>query len=235
MKILFRNHSSQHIELDTGDIKQIIPAMGTYECESDSSQFSFSLNPYEKSDIKYIFRHAGVVRKRSFCTLVSYSAKLAGNTVINLYTDKAKGNFADEYTRIVAVSDTALLSPVFYKVADEAFVKAELEKSKKKGNQALFMFDILDIIGNAFTVLLLLLIPFALIWLFGSFETAYTVCGYLFIPIFAIIVIINRFFDKYKKKLWFFIKGKVLENKTFQGTDSYFSEEYIREVFGKKG
>ena len=41
------------------------------------------------------------------------------------------------------------------------------------------------------------------------------------------------FFDKLKKKLWYYLKGKTLENSTYKGTDSHFEEEYIKEVFNR--
>lgn len=234
MKITFRNLSSEHIELSLKGKKEIIPSQGDFLFETEESGISFCVNPYEKSDITYLFRRAGVILKRSFCTQSAYSGTITCDTVINLYSDKARGKFGDEYRRIVAVSDVTPLFCGAYRVTDEEFVRNELDRSKEKGNRALLVFDIFDILGNALTVLLLLLIPFALIWLFGSFETAYTVCGYLFIPIFAVIVIVNRVFDKYKRKLWYFFKGKALEKSTFKGTDSYFSEDYIREVFSAR-
>lgn len=235
MIITFCNISGEHIELTVNGKTTIIAANSSEKIIVDYGELTFSLNTYRKSSLSYFIRRAGLIRKKDFCILTTYKTRVGWDSVITINIISAKGRFFDTYHRVTATCDNFPITLESYSVADEKEMRKEFADANKKGNRALFVFDMFDIIGNAFTVLLLLLIPFALIWLFGSFETAYTVCGYLFIPIFAVIVIINRVFDKYKKKLWFFFKGKALKNKTFRGTDSYFSEEYIREVFGTKG
>lgn len=234
MKITFRNLSGEHIELTLNGKTTIIAANSSEKILVDYGELTFSLNTYRKSSLSYFIRRAGLIRKKSFCTLTTYSTAVGRDSVINLHTDSAKGKFSDTYRRVVATGNDFPVTLEGYAVTDEKEMRKEFADAKKRGNRTIFLFDVLDILKSALIVLLLLLIPFALIWLFGSFETAYTFCGYLFIPIFAIIVIINRVFDKYKKKLWYFAKGKALKNSVYKGTDSHFEEEYIKEIFSSK-
>jgi len=234
VKITFRNLSGEHIELTLNGKTTIIAANSSEEILVDYGELTFSLNTYRKSSLSYFIRRAGLIRKKDFCVLTTYKTSVGWDSVITNNTMSAKGRFFDTYCRVTATCDNFPITFESCRVADEKEMRKEFADAQKRGNRTILLFDILDILGNAFTVLLLLLIPFALIWLFGSFETAYTVCGYLFIPIFAIIVIINRVFDKYKKKLWYFAKGKALKNSVYKGTDSHFEEEYIKEIFSSK-
>ncbi len=231
MKIIFRNLSDKHIELTSEGETHIIASGSAYELYTYDGQVSFSLNPYEKSFLTYFIRKAGVIRKKNFCTVSDYKAEFGGDTVINLKIDRVKGKFSDIYRRVSATVGSVTLAPESFRVIDEAEMKKEFTDAKKRGNRTIFLFDVLDILKSGLIVFLLLLIPFALIWIFGSLETAYTICGYLFIPIFIMIIIFNRIFDRLKKKLWYFAKGKALKNSTYKGTDSHFEEEYMREIF----
>ena len=231
MKITFNNLSGEHIELTIDGKTSLIGAASQAEAAVGCGPLSFSLNPYEKSSVSYLIRRAGLIRKKSFCTLTTYSTAVGRDSVINLHTDSAKGKFSDTYRRVVATGNGFPVTLESYAVADESEMRKEFAAASKRGSRAIFLFDVLDILKSGLIVLLLLLIPFALIWLFGSLETAYTVCRNLFIPIFIVIIIFNRIFDRLKKKLWYYLKSKTLRNSVYKGTDSHFEEEYIREVF----
>lgn len=231
MKITFNNLSGEHIELTAQGKTSVIPALSSTELPEVSESFSFSLNPYEKSYLKYFIRRFGLVRQKSFCLRTVYNAAITRDSVISLRTQRARGSFLDTYHRAVATGYGFPLTLEKSVVADEEEMRKEFASAKKRGNRTVFLFDVLDILKSGLIVALLLLIPFALIWLFGSFETAYTVCGYLFIPIFLVIIIFNRLFDLLRKKLWYFFKGKTLEKSTYKGTDSHFDENYIKEIF----
>lgn len=231
MKITFNNCSKEHIELTSGEKKQIIASGSSFDYITDNSSLSFSVNPYEKSFVTYFWRTVGLIRKKNFCTLSHYSTAINKNAVINLHHSSAKGRFSDIYRRVTAVGEEFPVTLERYSVADETDMRKEFARARKRNLRTVFFFELLDILKSGLIVLLLLLIPFALIWIFGSLETAFTVCRNLFIPIFIIIIIFNRIFDGLKKKLWYFLKGKALKNSTYKGTDSHFEDEYIREIF----
>ncbi len=231
MKITFNNLSGEHIELTIDGKTSLIGADSQAEAAVGCGPLSFSLNPYEKSSVSYLIRRAGLIRKKSFCTRTAYSTDISRDTVITVRTDSAKGSFADTYRRATADCTDCPLTLEHYTVADESEMRKEFAAASKRGSRAIFLFDVLDILKSGLIVLLLLLIPFALIWLFGSLETAYTVCRNLFIPIFIVIIIFNRIFDRLKKKLWYYLKSKTLRNSVYKGTDSHFEEAYIREIF----
>lgn len=234
MNILFKSHANCTVRLVINNEMFFIPPMKTYSFYSESDSFSFTVCPDEASRIVYLSKKSGVMLKRFFTTCATYSAASSEDVTIDLFLHSKKGHFADQYNRVAAKSNSVNLTEPVYSIFDEEKLRTEFSAAEKKGKKALLIFDLFDILGNAFTSLLLLLIPFALIWIFGSFETAYTVCGYIFIPVFAIIVIINRVADKYKKKLWRFFKGKALNNSIFKGNDSYFKHEYIFHVFNSR-
>lgn len=231
MEVTFINHSDEHIELTLYRTTRIIGAHSSEVIPVDYGRLTFSLNPYEKSYLMYFIKKAGLIRKKSFCTLTSYSTEIFRDSVIDLSTVSAKGAFADTYHKVVAKVDGFPVIPEGYRVVDEDEMRKEFADAKKHGNRTIFFFDVLDILKSGLIVLLLLLIPFALIWIFSSLEDAYTVCRNLFIPIFAVIIIFNRIFDRLKKKLWYYLKGKTLKKSTYKGTNSHFEEEYIREIF----
>jgi tetrahydromethanopterin S-methyltransferase subunit E len=110
-------------------------------------------------------------------------------------------------------------------------VRNILEKAISKGDNGLKIFDAFDILGNSITGLLFLLIPFILIWIFSDITTAAKICAIAFIPIFLVILIVNRFFDKLKRKAWKKVKAYTLRNQIFKDYNSYFDNEYICSVF----
>lgn len=234
MNILFKSHANCTLRLVIGNDVLLIPPLGTHSFYADTNSLDFTVSPDEESRFVYLSKKGGVILKRFFTVSSAYSISSAQSGAIDLFLHSKKGRFADQYNRVAVKSASLNISDPVYSVADSDKVRAEFDRAEKKGKRALFLFDLLDILGNALTALLLLLIPFALIWIFGSFETAYTVCGYIFIPVFAIIVIINRVADKYKKKLWRLLKGRALRNSVFKGNSSYLSHEYISFVFSQQ-
>lgn len=233
MIITFKSHATCILYLKTENETIPIPPLGSYRLDTEAPSFSFSVYACEKSNIVYAIKKFGVIFKRNFNVCSSYNITAIENDTINLFTHSKKGSFGDRYNRVAVTCTSSKLSEPFYSVTDEEEIKKEFNSAKKKTDRVFLLFDLIDIIKNAFIALLFLIVPFALIWIFGSFESAYTICGYLYIPILAIIIIFNRITDKYKKKIWNFAKGKALKNHIFQGTDSYFSNDYISFVFSK--
>lgn len=193
-----------------------------------------TVSPVLRSEIIYAVAKFGVILKRFFSVKSQYSFTADKDCKISLLTHKKKGRFMDEYKRIVPFSNDIVFGDVLYSVADEERIKKEIEDSIKKGDKALKIFDVFDILGNAFTVILLLLIPFALIGIFADFAIALKICGILFIPTFIIIILFNRFFDKLKRKMWKKAKGYTLKKEIFKDYNSYFEHGYIKSVFDKK-
>lgn len=215
---------------------QVITLQPTRSQAFDISEndITLTVNPVLRSEIVYAVAKFGVILKRFFCVKAEYSFYCDKDCCIALLTQKKKGRFMDEYQRIVPFLSGVNFSAVKYSVADEQRIKGEIEDSIKKGDKALKIFDAFDILGNAFTVLLVLLVPFVLIGLFASFTLALNICAALFIPIFAVIVLINRYFDKVKRKAWQKAKGYTLKKEIFKDYNSYFDHEYIKSVFEKK-
>lgn len=230
MKINFKNHTDCDIRLCIEGKTLIIPASADTEYLIEGKQAEFSVCQDELSKISYLSKKGGVILKKDFTVLSTYSINSEGECTVNLFFRSKKGRFADSYRRILALCDRGTLSSPYFSIFDEQRVRDAFASSQKNGNRALLLFDFFDILGNVFTALLVLLVPFGLIWLFGSFETACRVCGILFVPIFIFIIVINRVADKYKRKTWQFLKKKVLARETFKGNESYFSHEYIKEV-----
>lgn len=192
-----------------------------------------TLSPAVNSDIIYAVAKFGVILKRFFSAKVQYGFTCSKDCKIALLDQKKKGRFMDEYQRIVPFSNDVSITAVKYSVADEERIKKEMEASNKRGDNTLKAIDALDILGNAFTVLLLLLIPFALFAIFLGPVIATQICAALFVPIFIVIIKVNRTFDKVKRAAWKKAKGYTLKKEIFKDYNSYFSHEYIESVFAK--
>ena len=229
-KVTFINKSTITVSLCVGDNTYTVYPSHSQCVESEGKSFRFSICPDSMNSVGYIFRSAGVISKRHFVAVASYNLECDDECEVTLYTNIKKGKFRDEYEYCVPYCQNGSLTDVVYSVRDgESFLR-ELEASAKKSRRALFLFDILDIIGNAFVGILILVIPFLLIWLFGSLQLAWDICSIAFIPVFIIIVVINRLFDKLKKKVWYKGKKFALRNQIFKDYNSYFSSEYIYSV-----
>ncbi len=237
MRITFDNKSGSAVIAvfyGCGDAREIIQKDEAKTVEVDESVNEFVLIPEGKSDVIYLLAKFGIVLKRFFKTASRYAFTAQDNMKILLLTDKKRGSFADEYERVVPFSNQSSFALVRYSVSDEVRMKGILEEAINKGDKSLKIFDAFDILGNAFTGLLLLIIPFILIWIFGDIHLAAKICGTAYIPIFIIIILMNRFFDKVKRKLWKRAKGFTLRKQIFKDYNSYFEDEYIKSVFDKK-
>ena len=186
--------------------------------------------PDSMNSISYLLKGAGIISKRPFVALSSYRFECDGESEITLYCDTKKGRFRDEYEYCIPYCSKGSLCDVEYSVRDGENFRRELEASAKKSRRALLLFDLFDILGNALVGMLILVIPFLLIWLFGSITLAWDICSIAFVPIFVVIVIVNRFFDKLKKEAWYKGKRFALRNQIFKDYNSYFSSEYIHSV-----
>lgn len=194
---------------------------------------SFSLQADEGSYITYILAKFGIVLKRHFKVRSDYPVDSDSDFEITLKAEKKKGKFMDEYEIIVPLSKQRVFHSVTYSVPDEEKIKKELENANKRSDNTLKLFDVFDILGNAVTALLFLLIPFAIIWIFADVQLAAKICGMAFIPIFGLIIYMNRFFDKLKRRIWKAAKSKRLKNEIFKDYNSYFSSDYIASVIKK--
>ena len=231
MKISFINKSGKPVYITTGENSITIDKSQTKILEADNSVRSFTLQVDEGSYVTYILAKFGVVLRRHFKLKSEYSVSGDGDITVTLKTEKKKGRFMDEYERVVPSSAQGTLSLVSYSVPDEARLKKELESANKRADNTIKIFDVFDILGNAFTAILFLLIPFGVIWIFADVQLAAKVCGMAFIPIFGLIIYLNRVFDKLKRRLWKTAKSKRLQNEIFKDYNSYFDNEYISSVF----
>ncbi len=237
MKIKFDNKSDSVviITLQGTEIKNELLLKGEEKIyEISQVPEKLLLIPEGKSDVTYLVAKLGVISRRYFRTTAEYVFSAKDDMKILLLTDKKKGGFRDEYERVVPFSNQTDFTVVNYSVSDEHRMKSMLEDAINKGDKSLKLFDAFDILGNAFTGLLILVIPFILIWIFGDIHLAAKICGSAFIPIFIAIILINRFADKLKRKLWKQTKGFVLRKQIFKDYNSYFDGEYIKSVFDKK-
>lgn len=231
MKISFINKSGKPVYITMGENSITIDKSQTKVLEADNSVSTFTLQVDEGSYVTYILAKFGVVLRRHFKLKSEYSVSGDGDITVTLKTEKKKGRFMDEYERVVPSSAQGTLSLVSYSVPDEARLKKELEGANKRAYNTIKIFDVFDILGNAFTAILFLLIPFGVIWIFADVQLAAKVCGMAFIPIFGLIIYLNRVFDKLKRRLWKTAKSKRLQNEIFKDYNSYFDNEYISSVF----
>ncbi len=233
MNITFINKSDKavHITLPCETlISETIAKDGSKTLAADGTS-SFTVQVDEGSYVTYILAKFGVVLKRHFKVKSEYAFSADDDITVTLKNEKKKGRFMDEYERVVPVSNQCKFSFVTYSVPDEVKIKKELESANKRGDNALKLFDVFDILGNALTALLFLLIPFAIIWIFADVQLAAKICGMAFIPIFGLIIYLNRVFDKLKRRLWKTAKSKRLQKEIFKDYNSYFDNEYIASVF----
>lgn len=231
MKISFINKSDKPVYITMGENSITADKSQTKVLEADNSVSTFTLQVDEGSYVTYILAKFGVVLRRHFKLKSEYSVSGDGDITVTLKTEKKKGRFMDEYERVVPSSAQGTLSLVSYSVPDEARLKKELESANKRADNTIKIFDVFDILGNAFTAILFLLIPFGVIWIFADVQLAAKVCGMAFIPIFGLIIYLNRVFDKLKRRLWKTAKSKRLQNEIFKDYNSYFDNEYISSVF----
>lgn len=231
MKISFINKSDKPVYITMGEDSTTIDKSQMKVFEADKS--SFTLQVDEGSYVTYILAKFGVVLRRHFKLKSEYAVSGDSDITVTLKAEKKKGRFMDEYERVVPTSAQGALSLVSYSVPDEARLKKELEGANKRADNTIKIFDVFDILGNAFTALLFLLIPFGVIWIFADVQLAAKVCGMAFIPIFGLIIYLNRVFDKLKRRLWKTAKSKRLQNEIFKDYNSYFDDEYISSVFKK--
>lgn len=231
MKISFINKSGKPVYITMGENSITIDKSQTKVLETDNSVSTFTLQVDEGSYVTYILAKFGVVLRRHLKLKSEYSVSGDGDITVTLKTEKKKGRFMDEYERVVPSSAQGTLSLVSYSVPDEARLKKELEGANKRADNTIKIFDVFDILGNAFTAILFLLIPFGVIWIFADVQLAAKVCGMAFIPIFGLIIYLNRVFDKLKRRLWKTAKSKRLQNEIFKDYNSYFDNVYISSVF----
>ena len=190
----------------------------------------FTLQTSENSYITYILAKFGVVLKRHFKLRSNYAFDIGDDITVVLTTDKKKGKFMDEYEKVVCKADSSHISLRGHSVHDEDRVKRELAAAIRRSDNTLKIFDLFDILGNGLTAALFLLIPFAIIWFFADIRLAAEICTIAFIPIFAVIICLNRFFDKLRRKIWKRVRSAKLKNQIFKDYNSYFDSEYIESV-----
>ena len=233
-RLIFTNKSNTVIVVAVGDESySLFPSQIQCVPVPDGTA-QFSVCTGGRSYINYFIKSAGIISKRHFIAVTDFRLTAYNECEIHLYSQTKKGVYMDEYEFIIPRCENAELTALGYSVKDgDSFIR-ELEKSSRKGKRAIFLFDLLDILGNAFVGILILVIPFLLIWLFKDIELAWDICSVAFIPIFAIIVVINRFFDKLRKILWENGKQFFFRKKLFKGYRSYFDSEYIRSVAESK-
>ena len=232
MKITFINKSDKDIYISSTN-NDITLYSGETACIDSEETCSFSVQVNERSHITYIAEKLGIILKRNFKIKSEYSLSVGEDATIILKSEKKKGRFMDEYERVTCLADNNRLSLLSFGVPDEKRMKTELEDAISHGDTTLKLFDVLDILRNGFTAILLLLIPFAIIWFFTDIDTAFKVCTLAFIPIFGLIIYLNRFFDKVRRRLWKSAKNAKLKNEIFKDYNSYFDNEYIETVFKK--
>lgn len=234
MNINFINKADKAVHIALPGETTISETLGSGESKTLSCDAgSFTLQVDEGSYVTYILAKFGVVLRRHFKVKSEYAVGTDGDITVTLKNEKKKGRFMDEYERVVPSSAKGSLSLLGYSVPDEAKIRKELEGANKRADNTVKIFDVFDILGNALTALLFLLIPFVIIWIFADIELAGKICGMAFIPIFGLIIYLNRVFDKLKRRLWKTAKSERLEKEIFKDYNSYFDSEYISSVFGR--
>ncbi|MBO5937012.1 MAG: hypothetical protein J6Q79_05285 [Clostridia bacterium] len=229
MKINFINKSDKDIYITMND-ESITVNDGERKSLATEEAGTFTVQINENSYVTYIVAKFGVVLKRHFKVRSEYAFDMGDDITVVLTTDKKKGKFMDEYERAVCMADNGRLTLLGYRVPDEERLKRELAAAIRRSDNTLKIFDLFDILGNGLAAALFLLIPFAIIWIFSDVRLAAEICTIAFIPIFALIICLNRFFDKLKRKLWKSARSAKLKNQIFKDYHSYFDSEYIESV-----
>lgn len=229
MKINFINKSDKDIYITMND-ESITVNDGERKSLATEEAGTFTVQINENSYVTYILAKFGVVLKRHFKVRSEYAFDIGDDITVVLTTDKKKGKFMDEYERAVCMADNGRLTLLGYRVPDEERLKRELAAAIRRSDNTLKIFDLFDILGNGLAAALFLLIPFAIIWIFSDVRLAAEICTIAFIPIFALIICLNRFFDKLKRKLWKSARSAKLKNQIFKDYHSYFDSEYIESV-----
>ena len=234
MNITFINKSDKAVHITLPGESLISETISVGESKAlPCNTGTFTLQVDEGSHVTYILAKFGVVLRRHFKVKSEYSANSTDDLTVTLRNEKKKGRFMDEYERVVPSSVQDSLSLLSYSVPDEAKLKKELSNANKRADNTIKIFDVFDILGNALSALLFLLIPFVIIWIFADIELAGKICGMAFIPIFGLIIYFNRFFDKLRRSLWKTAKNKRLEKDIFKDYNSYFDNDYISSVLGR--
>ena len=200
---------------------------------TEKAPFHFSAYPDSVNRIDYLFKSAGIISKRHFVLVSDFQLRTGEECEVSFYTNTKKGRFRDEYEYCVPYCSQGTIDVLHHSVKDEESFRQEFEQSGKKGKRALLVLDFFDILGNALAGILLLVIPFLFIWLFWDIRLAWNICSVAFIPIFIIIVIINRILDKLKKAAWQKGKSFALRKQIFKDYNSYFQQDYISSVLDK--
>ncbi len=234
MKITLNNKAHTNIIVTltgTNVINAVISKGEIKTTEIEGTPERIILIPEGKSDVTYLLAKFGVVLKRYFKITSEYTFTAKDNIEILLLTDKKAGSFRDEYERVMPMSEETEFSSLKYFVSDEQRMRKILENAINQADKSLKFFDLFDILGNALTALLILIVPFILIWIFGDINSAVKICSYAFAVLFVLVVLLNRFSDKVKRKLWKKTKGFALRKQIFKDYNSYFDSEYINSVF----
>ena len=234
MKITFINKSNKPIYITLGENSAKLGVAQSETIETDSTVNTFTAQVDEASYITYALAKLGVVLRRNFKLSTEYGFTYSGDMTVSLYNDKRKGRYMDEYEKIVPKSAECTFTQVSCCVPDAEKLRGELSRANKQNNKAIRLFDVFDIIGNALTGLLLLIVPFILLWIFIDIDTACRVCGALYIMMFGVIVIFNRYMDRLKRKIWGILKAKKLEKDIFKDYNSYFESDYIDSVYARR-
>ncbi len=231
MEITFINKSNKPVYVTLGENSARIATAQRETLYCDGLDGTFTAQVDEASYVRYVLAKFGVVLRRQFKLVTEYEFTAVSDMVVVLYDDKRKGRYMDEYEKIVPRTTDGTIRQVSCRVPDEDKIKSELAGANKRSNNAVKLFDVFDILGNALSGLLLLVIPFILIWIFADIDTASKICGMIYIPMFAVIVLFNRYMDKLKRKVWALLKAKKLEKDIFKDYNSYFDSEYIESVY----
>ena len=235
MKLTFRNTTISNVLLTSQENSYIITPSEEISLDYDTDTADFSVEPTCESKVRYISRSIGIIFFRHLKLRSDYSAaSTEGEFLIQLISDVKKGRFGDEYERIIPFSNDISFPEPHYTVKNENVIRQQFQKTKSNSRRTFLFFDLLDILGNCFTAFLIMLIPFILIWIFGTFTLAAKICGCIYLVICLIILILNRFLDKLKRALWKKGKALALRKQIFKNSESYFDNEYITSVFNHK-
>lgn len=241
MRISFCNSSDSNVTIAVSGQLICCSPKQTQVVMSEEGRINFEVSTNERSAIRTLSKIAGLTYKYDFITAASYESELSGDTRIVLYADKKDGKHLETYTRVIAVSETALLSAPRYRIKDEADIKKQIRTSLKRGSGVMGFLGVLNFLDDLVGWLCIAFLVALAVGVFIFAESTLIKVGVAIAAaiIIGIVFIISRVaagFDKWidkklnkdKKEETVCISADV---DLYKDEDSFFDADYISSVF----